>query len=77
MRPRLSSRLTIKGQATIPAKVRATLRLKPGDRLVFEIKGERAMLRKAEPADMAFIKLAEEAFGDWNSPEDEAAFGGL
>jgi hypothetical protein len=31
-------------------------------------------LRRVEIVDRAFLKLAEEAFEEWNSPEDEAAF---
>jgi AbrB family looped-hinge helix DNA binding protein len=70
----LLSRLTSKGQATIPAQVRRALRLGTGDRVVFELAEGKATLRKADMLDRAFLKLAEEAFEDWNSPEDEAAF---
>ena len=70
----LMSRLTSKGQATIPVEVRKALRLKEGDRVVFEMKGGKVVVRKAEAMDRAFLALADTAFEEWNSPEDEAAF---
>jgi len=70
----MSSRLTSKGQATIPVQVRKALRLKPGDRVAFDVTGARATLRKLDPQDRAYLALAEQAFAEWNSPEDEEAF---
>jgi len=70
----LTSRLTSKGQATIPVEVRKALRLKEGDNVLFEMQNGRVTLRRAEALDRAFLKLAESAFEEWNSPEDEAAF---
>jgi AbrB family looped-hinge helix DNA binding protein len=69
-----TSRLTTKGQATIPVEVRKALRLKQGDTVVFEMDKGKVMIRRAEALDRAFLKLAETAFEEWNSPEDEAAF---
>jgi len=70
----LLSRLTSKGQATIPAEVRKALRLAAGDRVAFEVKNGKVTLHKADVLDRAFLKLSEAAFEEWNSPEDEAAF---
>lgn len=70
----LTSRLTSKGQATIPVEIRKALRLKEGDRVIFDIRKGRVSIRKAGALDPAFLKLGETAFEDWNSPEDEAAF---
>jgi AbrB family looped-hinge helix DNA binding protein len=70
----LLSRLTSKGQATIPAPVRRALRLASGDHVAFEVTKGKVTLRKADPLDRAFLKLAESAFEEWNSPEDEKAF---
>jgi AbrB family looped-hinge helix DNA binding protein len=69
-----SSRLTSKGQATIPVEVRKALRLKEGDSVVFEMQKGKVTIRRAEPLDRTFLKLAETTFEEWNSPEDEAAF---
>jgi len=73
----LVSRVTSKGQATIPIAVRKALRLKEGDSVVFELAKDKVTLRRAEAMDRAFLKLAETAFDEWNSAEDEAAFGDL
>lgn len=70
----LASRLTSKGQTTIPLKIRQALRLKEGDMVVFALEQGKVTLRRAEAIDRAFLKLSEAAFEDWNSPEDEAAF---
>jgi len=70
----LLSRLTSKGQATVPAPVRRALGLSAGDRVAFELTNGKATLRKADMLDRAFLKLAESAFEEWNSPEDEAGF---
>jgi AbrB family looped-hinge helix DNA binding protein len=38
--------LTRKGQVTIPAEVRAILGLKPKDKIVFEVRGDTASLKR-------------------------------
>jgi antitoxin PrlF len=70
----LLSRLTSKGQATIPVEVRKALRLAAGDRVAFEVKNGKVTLRKADVLDRAFLMLSEAAFEEWNSAEGEAAF---
>jgi len=39
------STVTKKGQTTIPGEVRAALRIKPGDRLEYEVQGDHATIR--------------------------------
>jgi antitoxin PrlF len=39
------SSVTTKGQTTIPAKIRKALRIKPGDRLEYEVEGDHATIR--------------------------------
>ena len=41
----MHSMVTSKGQTTIPEKIRKALRIKPGDRLEYEVDGERVTLR--------------------------------
>lgn len=70
----LTSRLTSKGQATIPVEIRKALRLKEGDTVVFEMKKGNVTVRRADPEDLMFLKQTETIFDDWNHPEAEAAF---
>jgi antitoxin PrlF len=39
------STVTRKGQTTIPGKIRKALRIKPGDRLEYELEGDRVIVR--------------------------------
>ena len=39
------STMTSKGQTTIPKKIRKALRIKPGDKLGYEVEGDRATIR--------------------------------
>jgi AbrB family looped-hinge helix DNA binding protein len=72
------SKLTSKGQATIPSRVRKKLNLGPGDQIAFHLHEDRVDISRAEPIDLAFIKAQESNLRDeWLSAEDEAAYGKL
>lgn len=70
----ITSRLTTKAQTTIPQPVRETLRLRPGDEVVYDIESPgRVVLRRAHPLeDDPFA-----TFGEWDSEEDRRAYAGL
>jgi len=71
----ITSRLTSKAQTTIPQPVRAALRLKEGDEILYEIDRDRVILTKArrgKEGDDPF-----RAFDEWSSEADEKAYGGL
>jgi len=71
----ITSKLTSKAQTTIPQPVRAALRLKEGDELVYEIEQNRVILTKArrgKEADDPF-----RAFSEWSSEADTKAYGEL
>jgi len=44
----LETTLTQKGQVTIPSEIRSRLGLKPHDKVIFEMEGDTAKLRRAE-----------------------------
>jgi antitoxin PrlF len=70
-----SSRLTTKGQATVPLSVRKKLQLKPGDTVIFEeSKGGTFSIRKAEPLDLEFLLALEKTLSEWNSENDDRAY---
>jgi antitoxin PrlF len=71
----ITSRLTSKAQTTIPRSIRAALRLREGDELVYQIDGDRVILSKA-PQD----KVEDDpfrAFGEWDSAADNRAYAKL
>ena len=70
----ITSKLTSKAQTTIPQPVRAALRLKQGDEIVYMIEGDRVVLAKAAaPAvDDPFA-----CFSEWDSEADRRAYADL
>ncbi len=71
------SRVTSKGQVTLPKEIRKALGIRQGDLLAYEIKDKMAIIRKVEPFDLAFHGAVAETLEEWNSPADEEAFGDL
>ncbi len=70
----ITSKLTSKGQTTIPASVRAVLRLKAGDELVYSVEDDRVILTKGDrrPLDDPFA-----TFDEWSSEGDRQAYADL
>ena len=74
-RPIAGSKLTTKGQATVPLPVRRKLHLKPGDTVLFEESDRGTVsIRKAQPLDIAFISALEKTVSEWNSENDDKAY---
>ncbi|MBL9189591.1 MAG: hypothetical protein JNK23_19075 [Opitutaceae bacterium] len=72
------SKLTSKGQATIPGRVRQKLGLKSGDSVAFKLKHGQIFLQKARPVDRVFASAVEETLKDeWHSEHDERAYADL
>jgi antitoxin PrlF len=71
------TRLTTKYQTTIPAEIRNKLGIGKGDFVEFVIEGKSVRLKKARRrlSDEDALRLAQmQAFGDWDTPEDDEAF---
>jgi len=71
----ITSKLTSKAQTTIPQPVRAALRLKEGDELLYKIEEDRVILTKAREGKEADDPFR--TFGEWNSEADKKAYGNL
>ena len=73
----ITSRVTSKYQATIPGQIRDILGIGRGDSIAFSIEDGKVTLEKVEPLDTDFLRMLDRSLDDWNSPEDDDAFGNL
>jgi len=68
------SRLSAKGQVTVPKEVREILGLKPGDMIAYEVQNGTVTLRRVEPFDAAFHRALSATLDEWATPQDDEAF---
>ncbi|WP_456379900.1 AbrB/MazE/SpoVT family DNA-binding domain-containing protein [Thiolapillus sp.] len=61
--------ISSKSQLVLPAEIRRKLGIRPGDRLVIELEGDHAILRKAPASDME--TLAEFRSNHWKGYSNE------
>lgn len=71
------SRVSSKGQVTLPKNVREAIGVRPGDAVAYQVSKGVVTLKRAEPLDVAFHAALERTLEEWASPEDEEAFGDL
>ena len=71
------SRLSTKGQVTIPVDLRKAIGIEPGDMVVYELQGKSVKLKRVDPFDAAYHAAVGETLEESNSPEDEEAFNDL
>lgn len=68
------SKLSTKGQTTIPQSVRTALGVREGDELVYQISGDRVTLSKRQRVEKDDPFLM---FEEWDSEADRAAYANL
>lgn len=69
------SKVTTKGQATIPQAIRLQLGIAPGDVIGFvATEGGSVLLTRLSPEEYAHYRLIDQTMTEWSSPEDEAHF---
>jgi len=74
----MHSKLSSKGQVTIPKEVRKSLGLEPGDFVTYELsKDDAVILRRVEPYDAPYHLAVSDTLEEWGSESDEEAFGDL
>lgn len=71
----ITSKLTSKAQTTIPQPIRAALRLREGDQLVYEIQGDRVVLSRAQQVREGDDPFR--TFSEWDSDADRKSYGRL
>jgi AbrB family looped-hinge helix DNA binding protein len=71
------SRLSSKGQMTIPKRIREVAGLAEGDVVAFVMDADRIVLRKLPSERDPYLAGIEESLTEWNSAEDEHAWRNL
>lgn len=70
----LASKISRKGQVTLPKKVRESLHAQAGDWIEYDVEDNVVHLRRAQSFDRRFHEAVSETLTEWASPEDEKAF---
>jgi antitoxin PrlF len=73
----VTSKITSKGQITLPKHVRETLDVHPGDALVYEIEGNAVRVRKAQTLDVDWNRALSQTMTEWDSAQDHENFDDL
>jgi antitoxin PrlF len=73
----ISSRITQKHQATIPAEIRKVLDLQGGDFVEFEIHDKKVIIRKLPLLDLEFARSLQKTVSEWGSEEDDKLYANL
>ena len=72
------SKITAKGQTTVPQEVRAALKSKPGDLIAWDVASDgRVAVRRIQPADIEYLQAVQGTLSEWGTAEDEQAYGKL
>lgn len=72
------AKISAKGQTTIPAPIRAALRLSPGDLIAWELTDDgTALVHPVQTHEDEYLRALEGTLSEWASPADEQAYGAL
>ena len=72
------SKITAKGQTTVPQEIRTALNSKPGDLIVWDVQpGGRVAVRRVQPMDVEYLQAVQGTLSEWRTAEDEEAYGKL
>ena len=72
-----TSRLSSKGQITLPREVRKAIGAHAGDTIAYEVEDNLVRLKKLEPFDAAFHAALSNTLDEWATEADEEAFSEL
>ncbi|MDA3940415.1 MAG: AbrB/MazE/SpoVT family DNA-binding domain-containing protein [Spirochaetia bacterium] len=67
----ITSKITSKGQVTVPKSVRDSLGIKEGDFLAYEVHENNAVIRKVPKIDVEWAKSIESTLTEWADGLDD------
>jgi len=69
------ARVTAKGQATIPKRIREAAHIREGDMLAFDLDSNNQItIKRIETAINIDLLALQETLSEWNSPQDKEAW---
>ena len=69
------ARVTAKGQATIPKRIREAAHIREGDMLAFDLdSNNRIIIRRIDSTIDIELLAFQETLSEWKSPQDEEAW---
>ena len=69
------ARVTAKGQATIPKRIREAAHIREGDMLAFDLdSNNRIIIRRIDSTIDSELLALQETLSEWSSPQDEEAW---
>lgn len=72
------SKITSRGQTTVPQEIRDALKSAPGDLLAWNVDAAgTVVVRRVTPLDVAYLGAVEGTLSEWTTAEDQAAYGDL
>lgn len=73
-----TAKITSKGQVTIPSRIRKVMNAAQGDTLLWEVLDDgRVIVSRVDPLDLEYHKSVAKTLGEWQTREDEEAYGDL
>ena len=69
------ARVTAKGQATIPKRIRDAAHIREGDMLSFDLdSNNRIIIKRIDTGESVELLALQETLSEWSSPEDDEAW---
>lgn len=69
------ARVTAKGQATIPKRIREAANIREGDMLAFDLdSNNRITIKRIDPTIDVELLALQETLSEWDSPENDEAW---
>jgi len=73
-----TTKISSKGQVTVPIAIRKALNANPGDYLIWDVADSGSVVvRRARGVDISYLSAVSGTLSEWNSDEDEEAFADL